>query len=147
MTIRRVKRVGPVVRDATGSVALPRDATVAGPRGAQGEPGPPGADSTVPGPQGPAGSGGGTVYSLTLDMGTTPLRARRFQGVAVAGLTAGQHLVASASLDMPGTLSPDELEMDPVTVAARATADDTADIIITSPGLITGQRRINLIGA
>lgn len=95
----------------------------------------------------PAGGGGASVVTVVVDMGSVPRRSRTFTGVAAPGVTAGQALVATVSLDMPGGLSPDELELDPVTVAAHATAVDTVNLTVSSPGLITGQRRINLIGA
>ena len=57
MGVTKRKRVGPVVRATAGSVALPRDAVVVGPRGAQGDPGPQGPVGP-PGPEGPQGPQG-----------------------------------------------------------------------------------------
>jgi hypothetical protein len=91
------------------------------------------------------GGGGGTFYVATVDFGTVP-RLEAIFDVAVAGAAVGQKVVASASLDMPGSVAEDELEMDMLAVAGRVLSTDNVRLIVASLGSgITGQRNINLI--
>lgn len=65
--------------------------------------------------------------------------------VAVPGVTAGQAVVATLSLDMPAGIAPDELEMDPLTVAAHAVGAGVVRVLVTSADPITGKRAINIM--
>jgi hypothetical protein len=93
-----------------------------------------------------AGGGGGSfaVAQATVDFGSIPARHKTFD-VSVSGATVGQKVIASASLEMPGTVDEDELEMDMLAIAGRVSAADTVRLIIAAiPGPITGQRNINI---
>jgi hypothetical protein len=94
-----------------------------------------------------ASGGGGSfaVTSVTVDFGSVPVSSKAFS-VTVTGASVGQKVIASASLDMPGTLSDDELEMDMLACAGRVTATNTVRVIVAcvAGSQITGQRNINI---
>lgn len=94
----------------------------------------------------PGGGGGGsvTMYTTAVDFGSTGVRSKTFDA-AVVGVTSGQKVVAQLSANMPAGVALDELEMDPIVVAAHATAVDTVRIIAASTGWLRGQRNINLL--
>ena len=87
-------------------------------------------------------AGGATITQVTVTF-TTPSRAAFFD-VAVTA-TVGQKVVASVSLDMPSGWSEDELEMDPIMVAGRVVSTNLVRLAVSSPGILSGQRNINLM--
>lgn len=94
-----------------------------------------------------AGGGGGASASITrveVDFGSTGHHSATFD-VSVSGCAAGAAIVASASLDMLPGVAADELEMDPVTVAAHAVAADTVRLIIGAQSRLRGKRAINIM--
>lgn len=94
----------------------------------------------------PAG-GGGSVSVAEVTVNFTSARAIQTFTVAVPGATVGQKVMAAISAKMPAGVDMDELEMDPLTVAAAVTAADVVTLIVTSVtgSRIRGQRNINLI--
>lgn len=86
----------------------------------------------------------GSVSVQTVEINfTDPARSKTFDVAAVC--TAGQKVMASPSLDMPAGVSADELEMDPITVAAHAVATNVVRITASSASLVFGKRNINLV--
>lgn len=89
----------------------------------------------------PGGSGG--VSQTDVDFGATPVFAKTFS-FAHAGAAPGQNVLMSASADMPGGLSMDELEMDAFTASAFVSSAGTIMAVITAfPGPVTGLRNFN----
>lgn len=102
------------------------------------------AGDTLSGASGGA-AGGATTTRVEVDFGTAPgVHAKSFS-VTVAGVSAGQAVVAAPSLDMPAGVAADELEMDPISAAAHATAADTVLLIVGAASRLTGKRAINII--
>mgnify|MGYP000508730406 CR=1 FL=1 len=89
-------------------------------------------------------SGSALAATVTVDFGSSGKRTVS-QAFTVTGASTSQTIVASASLDMPGSLSPDELEMDHIVAAAMVTATDTVLVVASSNSVVGGQRNINLI--
>lgn len=90
-----------------------------------------------------AGGGSVTITQLTVDF-VTPSRAAFFD-VTLTGAVVGQKVVAAPSLDMPSGVSEDEMEMDPIAVAGRVVATNTVRLLVSSSGVISGQRNINVM--
>lgn len=91
---------------------------------------------------GPAGSV--SVSTVTVDFGASGAQARTFD-VALTGAVAGQKVLACVSLDMPAGVAQDELEMDPLTVAASVPSNNLVRLVVGSSGTpVSGQRNINL---
>lgn len=95
---------------------------------------------------GGGGGGGVTLYVVEVDFGTTPDQAKIFQ-VTVPGVSVGQKIIATPSLDMPTGVDEDELEADPVVVAGRVSAANTVRLMVaTITGTpLTGKRNINVV--
>lgn len=88
---------------------------------------------------------GAAIYTVTVDVGDVPRRSVRFDGVTVAGLSAGANVVASVAPH--SSRSFDEIEMDPVMVSVRVTAAAEVSIVVASASPITGQWTISLAAA
>jgi hypothetical protein len=87
--------------------------------------------------------GGGSITVKTLDFGAFPVFAQTFF-FAHAGALTSQNVVMQGSAKMPGTLSPDELEMDGLVCAAYVSAADVITAVLTaSPGPVSGLRTFN----
>ena len=101
------------------------------------------ADGTWTTPAG--GSAGATAYLTTLDFGTSPVFSKTFT-FAHAGASVTQKVMMSPSAVMPGLLLPDELELDSFSVAARVSAADTIQVVISAiPGPVSGLRNFNYL--
>lgn len=101
-----------------------------------------GATATVTIPGG--GGGSAVVYEETIDF-TVGRRSGVF-AVNVPGALTSQRVVASISGNMPGGVSFDELEMDPLAVTGYVSAADTVTLMVNSlGGPIRGQRNINMM--
>jgi hypothetical protein len=100
-----------------------------------------GAYSTPPG----GGGGSATITEVEVNF-TTPAASRAF-AVTVPGAVLTQRVIASISGNMPAGLSPDELEMDPLTVSGFVSAANTVTLFVASAigSRIRGPRNINLI--
>lgn len=92
----------------------------------------------------PSAGAAGTMATVEVDF-TTPAPAKTFV-VAVTGVAAGQPLVAQVSAQMPAGVAVDELEMDPLTVAAWASAADQVTLVVAAANqsYIFGKRNINI---
>lgn len=96
-----------------------------------------------------AAAGGGpsaSVIRVEVDFGPSGSSSGTFD-VAIPGLAPDTPLVASASLDMPSGVSADELELDPITVAAHAISADTARLAVGAQSRLRGKRAINIMRA
>lgn len=93
----------------------------------------------------PGGGGGGfTLSRHEIDFGSTP-RGGAFFDITISGVTAGQAVLATVSLDMPSGVAADELEMDPLCLAAHAIAADTVRVLAAANAPISGLRAINIL--
>jgi hypothetical protein len=90
------------------------------------------------------GGGGGTISRHEIDFGAAPVSAVTVD-LTIAGVTSGQRVVAALSLDMPAGVELDELEMDPIVLAAHAIATDTVRVLAVSHAPVSGKRAINLM--
>jgi hypothetical protein len=89
--------------------------------------------------------GGGLSEMVTVNFGNLAAKERVFT-MTVAGAVMGQRVMATPSLLMPAGVALDELELDPITVAAAVVAANTVKLVVASTrGRIRGQRNINLI--
>lgn len=91
------------------------------------------------------GGGGATITRVEVDFGSSGRVSSKTFDVTVPGVTSGQMIVASASLDMPAGVAEDELEMDPISVAAHGVAADTVRLIVSSHSTLRGKRAINVL--
>jgi hypothetical protein len=97
---------------------------------------------------GPGAAGSTVTANVVVDFGTVPVHAKTFSGISAPGITAAMVLTCSVSADMPGTLRADELELEPLTVHARATAANVIEVTVASHGgPVSGERRIHLLAA
>jgi hypothetical protein len=91
-----------------------------------------------------AGGGGGiTITRVEVDFGSVGTNAKVFD-VSVPGVLLGQKILVSVSLEMPAGVAFDEIEMDPLSVAGHAVADDTVRLIVGARDRIIGKRAINI---
>jgi hypothetical protein len=91
------------------------------------------------------GGGGGGATITTVEVNFTTAARERFFNIAHAGATVGQKVIATPSLDMPAGVAMDELETDPLTVAAAVVVANQVRLLVASArgGLISGKRNIN----
>jgi hypothetical protein len=85
------------------------------------------------------------VSSITLDFGAIPKRSKKFTWAA-DGALVGQNVLVVPSAKMPNGLAIDELEMDPLFVAAYVSAPNLVTAIVRSlDGPIKGRRTFNYL--
>jgi hypothetical protein len=90
-----------------------------------------------------ASSGGGEIFSTTIDFGSTPSYSLT-TNITHNGAVLTDRVMISISANMPPDVDLDELEMDSLIPSAYVSALDTITIIVNAiPGPITGQRNFN----
>ena len=90
------------------------------------------------------GGGSATITRHEIDFGAVARDAATFD-VTVSGISLEQSVIACVSLNMPLGVDQDELEMDPITLAAHSIAADTVRVIATSRHPVRGKRAINIM--